>query len=159
MLEVEDVYALRRKVLVEGKSQRQVAREMGLARDTVRRYLATPVPEPRKRTRSRPVLEEVRPGPSRGVGHAGADAAVVGASVVAVGSGVAVIRAGCGVGDCRSASTVLSRSVRGLGAVRSQSLMRGGSMEERAQQRRSVFASLALPSADRAGPHGACDAS
>ena len=61
MLEVEDVYALRRKVLVEGKSQRQVAREMGLARDTVRRYLTTPVPEPRKRTRSRPVLEEVRP--------------------------------------------------------------------------------------------------
>ena len=48
-------------MLVEGKSERQVAREMGLARDTVRRYLATPVPEPRKRTRSRPVLEEVRP--------------------------------------------------------------------------------------------------
>ena len=33
MLGMEDVYALRRKVLVEGKSQRQVAREMGLARD------------------------------------------------------------------------------------------------------------------------------
>ena len=61
MLGVEDVYALRRKVLVEGKSQRQVAREMGLARDTVRRYLATPLPEPRKRKRSRPVLEQVRP--------------------------------------------------------------------------------------------------
>ena len=61
MLGVEDVYALRRKVLVEGKSQRQVAREMGLARDTVRRYLATPLPEPRRRKRSRPVLEQVRP--------------------------------------------------------------------------------------------------
>ena len=61
MLGMEDVYALRRKVLVEGKSQRQVAREMGLARDTVRRYLATPVPEARKRKRSRPVLERVRP--------------------------------------------------------------------------------------------------
>ena len=61
MLGVEDVYALRRKVLVEGKSQREVAREMGLARDTVRRYLATPVPEPQKRKRSRPVLEQVRP--------------------------------------------------------------------------------------------------
>ncbi len=61
MLGVEDMYALRRKILVEGKSQRQVAREMGLARNTVRRYLATPVPEPRKRTRSRPVLERVRP--------------------------------------------------------------------------------------------------
>ena len=58
---VQDIYALRHKVLVEGKSQRQVAREMGLARDTVRRYLATPLPEPRKRKRSRPVLEQVRP--------------------------------------------------------------------------------------------------
>ena len=61
MLGVEDVYALRHKVFVEGKSRRQVAREMGLARDTVRRYLATPLPEPRKRKRSRPVLEQVRP--------------------------------------------------------------------------------------------------
>ena len=61
MLGVQDIYALRHKVLVEGKSQRQVAREMGLARDTVRRYLATPLPEPRKRKRPRSVLEQVRP--------------------------------------------------------------------------------------------------
>ena len=61
MLGVQDIYALRHKVFVEGKSQRQVAREMGLARDTVRRYLATPLPEPRKRKRPRPVLEQVRP--------------------------------------------------------------------------------------------------
>ncbi len=63
MLGVQDVYALRHKVLVEGQSQRQVAREMGLARDTVRRYLATPVPEPQQqqRKRTRPVLERVRP--------------------------------------------------------------------------------------------------
>ena len=61
MLGVQDIYALRHKVFVEGKSQRQVAREMGLARDTVRRYLATPLPEPRKRRRPRPVLEQVRP--------------------------------------------------------------------------------------------------
>ena len=56
MLGVQDVYALRHKVLVEGQSQRRVAREMGLARDTVRRYLATPVPEPQQqqRTRTRP---------------------------------------------------------------------------------------------------------
>ena len=40
-----DIYALRRKVLVEGKSQRSVAREMGLARDTVPRYLETPMLE------------------------------------------------------------------------------------------------------------------
>ena len=61
MLGVQDVYALRHKVFVEGKSQRRVAREMGLARDTVRRYLATPLPQPRKRRQSRPVLEQVRP--------------------------------------------------------------------------------------------------
>ena len=61
MLGVQDIYALRHKVFVEGKSQRRVAREMGLARDTVRRYLATPLPEPRKRKRPRPVLEQVRP--------------------------------------------------------------------------------------------------
>ena len=48
VLGVEDMYALRRKVLVEGKSERQVAREMGLARNTVRRYLATPVPGARR---------------------------------------------------------------------------------------------------------------
>ena len=58
---MEDVYALRHKVFVEGKSQRQVAREMGLARQPVRRWLATALPEPRKRKRSRPVLEQVRP--------------------------------------------------------------------------------------------------
>ena len=36
---------------------------MGLARDTVRRYLATPVPEPQQqqRTQTRPILERVQP--------------------------------------------------------------------------------------------------
>ena len=61
MLGVMDIYALRRKVLVEGQSQLGVARDMGLARDTVRRYLATPVPERQQRRRSSPVLEQVRP--------------------------------------------------------------------------------------------------
>ena len=70
MLGVQDIYALRHKVFVEGKSQ--VAREMGLARDTVRRYLATPLPEPRKRKRSRPVLEQVRP-PASSDGDGGTD--------------------------------------------------------------------------------------
>ena len=56
-----DNYALRRKLLVEGQSQRSVAPEMGLARDTVRRYLATPTPNRQQRQRSSPVLDRVRP--------------------------------------------------------------------------------------------------
>ncbi|MDE2747096.1 MAG: IS21 family transposase [Chloroflexota bacterium] len=61
MLGVMDIYALRRKVLVEGQSQRRVAREMGVARDTVRRYLETPAPERQERQRYSPVLDRVRP--------------------------------------------------------------------------------------------------
>lgn len=61
MLGVMDIYALRRKVLVEGQSQRSVAREMGLARDTVPRYLVTPTPERQQRRRSSPMLDRVRP--------------------------------------------------------------------------------------------------
>ncbi|MYA01800.1 MAG: IS21 family transposase [Chloroflexi bacterium] len=61
MLVVMDVFALRRKVLVEVQSQRRVAREIRLARDTVRRYLATPVPERHERQHSSPVLDRVRP--------------------------------------------------------------------------------------------------
>ena len=63
MLRVEEVHVLRHKVLVEGQSRRRVAREMGINRNTVRRYLTLSEPvrierEPRKR----PVFEAV---PSR----------------------------------------------------------------------------------------------
>ena len=61
MLGVMDIYALRRKVLIEGQSQRRVAREMGVARDTVRRYLETPAPERQRRRHSSPVLDRARP--------------------------------------------------------------------------------------------------
>ena len=38
MLEVAEVHVIRHKVLVEGRSQRQVALEMGVSRNTVRKY-------------------------------------------------------------------------------------------------------------------------
>ena len=57
MLRVQDVHMLRHKVLVEGKSQRAVAREMGVSRNTVRRYLtlAEPVRVEQNRGGSRPL--------------------------------------------------------------------------------------------------------
>lgn len=60
MLRMDKVYVSRHKVLVEGQSIRGVAREMGLSRNTVRKYLQIPEPvrhEPRPR--ARPVLERV----------------------------------------------------------------------------------------------------
>ena len=62
MLRVQDVHVLRHKVLVEGLSRRQAAREMGISRNTVRRYLTLAEPvrverEPRRKL----VLERVQP--------------------------------------------------------------------------------------------------
>ena len=36
---MDQVHVVRHKVLVEGRSQRQVARELGISRVTVRKYL------------------------------------------------------------------------------------------------------------------------
>jgi len=61
MLKVEQVLVVRHKVLVEGQSQRRVARDMGLSRNTVKKYLA--VSEPKRtehRPRPRPGLERVK---------------------------------------------------------------------------------------------------
>ena len=62
MLRMDQVHVIRHKVLVEGRSRRSVAREMGVSRNTVRKYLL--VSEPRRvelEPRARPVLEQVAP--------------------------------------------------------------------------------------------------
>jgi transposase len=61
MLKLDQVHVIRHKVLVEGRSRRRVAAEMGVSRNTVRRYLDVAEPkrvEPKARTR--PVLEKVQ---------------------------------------------------------------------------------------------------
>ena len=62
MLRVDQVHVIRHKVLVEGRSQRQVAKEFGISRVTVRKYVEESVPV-RKETepRARPVWEKVGP--------------------------------------------------------------------------------------------------
>jgi len=58
---VDQVHVVRHKVLVEGRSQRHVAKELGIARETIRKYLTEAIPH-RKETapRRRPVWEAVR---------------------------------------------------------------------------------------------------
>jgi len=62
MLRMDQVHVIRHKVLIEGRSRRSVAREMGVSRNTVRKYLR--LSEPRRvetQPRARPVLESVAP--------------------------------------------------------------------------------------------------
>jgi transposase len=58
---MDQVHVVRHKVLVEGRSQRGVARELGLARVTVRKYLdeAAPVRTTAGAARPRPVWDKV----------------------------------------------------------------------------------------------------
>ncbi len=55
---------IRHKVLIEGLSRRQVAKEMGVSRNTVRKYSHEEAAEPRfrksKEPRRRPVLDKVK---------------------------------------------------------------------------------------------------
>lgn len=57
---MDQVHVIRHKVLVEGRSARQVAREMGISRNTVKRYLALAAPvRTEQGPRKRPVREQV----------------------------------------------------------------------------------------------------
>lgn len=61
MLKVGQVHVIRRKVFIEGRSIRQVAREMQITRNTVRKYLAQSEPKRvESQPRERPVLEKVK---------------------------------------------------------------------------------------------------
>ena len=59
---MDQVHVIRHKVLVEGQSARSVARQLGISRNTVRKYLKQSEPA-RKETgpRIRPILDEVAP--------------------------------------------------------------------------------------------------
>ena len=62
MLKMDQVHVLRHKVLKEGQSIRRVARELGLSRNTVAKYLDQPEPiRSSRQPRERPVWEAVQP--------------------------------------------------------------------------------------------------
>jgi transposase len=62
MLRMDQIHVIRHKVLIEGQSIRRVARELGLSRITVKKYLGSPQPVRHgQRMRSRPVWERVKP--------------------------------------------------------------------------------------------------
>ena len=59
---MDQVHVVRHKVLVEGRTQRSVARELGIARRTVQKYVAQAAPSRQERApRTRPVWEKVGP--------------------------------------------------------------------------------------------------
>ena len=61
MLRMDQVHVIRHKVLVEGQSVRSVAQQLGVSRNTVRKYLRVSAPvRVERQPRARPVLDRVR---------------------------------------------------------------------------------------------------
>lgn len=61
MLRMDQVHVIRHKVLVEGRSQRSVARELGLSRTTVSKYVEEAEPRRREsRPRARPTFVAIK---------------------------------------------------------------------------------------------------
>jgi len=58
---MDQVHVVRHKVLIEGRTQRQVARELGISRVTVKKYLSQTAPAYDTASRWRPVWEKVEP--------------------------------------------------------------------------------------------------
>ncbi len=58
---MDQVFVVRHKVLIEGRSARQVAAELGISRNTVRRYVEGAEPTRKPTARPAPVLEAIRP--------------------------------------------------------------------------------------------------
>ncbi len=63
MLTVDDYELIRRKHLVDGMSQRAIARELGHARNTVAKAVVNPIPPGYRLSapRGKPVIDPVKP--------------------------------------------------------------------------------------------------
>ena len=57
---MDQVHVIRHKVLVEGRSRRQVAKELGISRLTIRKYLEEAAPRKETLVRPRPIWDAVR---------------------------------------------------------------------------------------------------
>src|SRR5215208_1116213 len=62
MLRMDQVHVVRHKILVEGRSIRSVSRQMGISRNTIRKYLKVSEPvRVERQKKSSPVMEMIAP--------------------------------------------------------------------------------------------------